>query len=104
MQNYFRNSVCLHTCFQGCGGRKDGIETTTPLKKRNSGLFLISGYGQIHTFLGISHLNACGSPQTSAHPFHQGHELTRYLLHGHLLQGSVTNILKERARLCTAFP
>lgn len=97
-------AVCAQksrVCLNGYGDRKSGIETVNTLKKRISGLFLISGYERIYTYLGVSHFNSYGSPQTSTCPFHSGHELIQRLFHDHLLQGSVTNTLKERAEVCT---
>lgn len=70
---YFRTTCVLknYICFAGYGDRKSGTEMVTTLKERNSGLFLlISVPEQIYTYLGVSHLNSYGSPQTPKSPFH----------------------------------
>lgn len=56
----------------------------------------------MYTYLGVSHLNAHGSPQTPKCPFHRSWSNAYYMVIW--CQGSITNILKERAKFCTAFP
>lgn len=74
-----------------------------PWRRENSGSFLlISRYEKMHTYLGVSHLNSYGSPQTPKCPFHWGWSNACYMVVW--CQGSITNILKDRAKFCTAFP